>query len=116
MIVDGLSWWQSWLCVWIGYSIAGLFVCLLGRIGSIYRIPFAVANRSSFGIWGSFWPILNRASMAVIWYGVQVSFFTLILTQNMILTKSPCIDISWRYVLRLEPLSHPWIKSHIGSR
>ncbi|KAJ5387737.1 hypothetical protein N7509_010278 [Penicillium cosmopolitanum] len=71
MIVDGLSWWQSWLCVWIGYSIAGLFVCLLGRIGSIYRIPFAVANRSSFGIWGSFWPILNRASMAVIWYGVQ---------------------------------------------
>ncbi|KAJ5755713.1 hypothetical protein N7533_005256 [Penicillium manginii] len=71
MIVDGLSWWQSWLCVWIGYTIAGLFVCLIGRIGAIYRIPFAVANRASFGIWGSFWPILNRASMAVIWYGVQ---------------------------------------------
>ncbi|KAJ5638719.1 hypothetical protein N7528_001109 [Penicillium herquei] len=71
MIVDGLSWWQSWLCVWIGYSIAAIFVCLLGRIGAIYRIPFAVTNRASFGIWGSFWPILNRAAMAVIWYGVQ---------------------------------------------
>ncbi|KAJ6024824.1 hypothetical protein N7540_005621 [Penicillium herquei] len=68
MIVDGLSWWQSWLCVWIGYSIAAIFVCLLGRIGAIYRIPFAVANRASFGIWGSFWPVLNRAA---IWYGVQ---------------------------------------------
>ena len=72
MIVDGLSWWQSWLCVWIGYTLAALFVCLMGRIATIYRIPFAVTNRASFGIWGSFWPILNRAAMAVIWYGVQV--------------------------------------------
>ncbi|OQE27289.1 hypothetical protein PENSTE_c004G06874 [Penicillium steckii] len=71
MIVDGLSWWQSWLCVWIGYTIAALFVYLMGRIASIYRIPFAVTNRASFGIWGSFWPILNRAAMAVMWYGVQ---------------------------------------------
>jgi NCS1 family nucleobase:cation symporter-1 len=72
MIVDGLSWWQSWLCVWIGYTISALFVCLIGRIAAIYRIPFAVTNRASFGIWGSFWPIVNRAAMAVIWYGVQV--------------------------------------------
>lgn len=72
MIVDGLSWWQSWLCVWIGYTLAAIFVCLMGRIATIYRIPFAVTNRASFGIWGSFWPILNRAAMAVIWYGVQV--------------------------------------------
>ena len=73
MIVDGLSWWQSWLCVWIGYTIAAIFVCLMGRMGAIYRIPFAVTNRASFGIWGSFWPVVNRAAMAVIWYGVQVS-------------------------------------------
>ncbi|KAJ6007219.1 hypothetical protein N7522_005570 [Penicillium canescens] len=71
MIVDGLSWWQSWLCVWIGYTISALFVCLIGRIAAVYRIPFAVTNRASFGIWGSFWPIVNRAAMAVIWYGVQ---------------------------------------------
>ncbi|KAJ5184040.1 hypothetical protein N7492_001656 [Penicillium capsulatum] len=71
MIVDGLSWWQSWLCVWIGYTVAALFVIMMGRIAAIYRIPFAVTNRASFGIWGSFWPILNRAAMAVIWYGVQ---------------------------------------------
>lgn len=44
----------------------------LGRIATIYHIPFAVANRASFGVWGSFWPVLNRAAMAVIWFGVQV--------------------------------------------
>ncbi|KAF7195542.1 Uracil permease, partial [Pseudocercospora fuligena] len=50
-ILDGLSWWQSWLCVWIGYSIAACFVCLTGRIGAKYHISFPVVCRSSFGIW-----------------------------------------------------------------
>ncbi|OLN98017.1 Uracil permease 4 [Colletotrichum chlorophyti] len=71
MIVNGLSWWQSWLCVWLGYAIAGAFVCLTGRIGAQYHIGFPVVNRSSFGIWGSLWPVFNRAAMACIWYGVQ---------------------------------------------
>ncbi|KAF6815299.1 uridine permease [Colletotrichum sojae] len=71
MVVGGLSWWQSWLCVWIGYAIAGAFICLTGRIGAVYHIGFPVVNRSSFGIWGSLWPVFNRAAMACIWYGVQ---------------------------------------------
>ncbi|KAK4233518.1 permease for cytosine/purines, uracil, thiamine, allantoin-domain-containing protein [Achaetomium macrosporum] len=71
MIVGGLSWWQSWLCVWIGYAIAGCFICLTGRIGATYHIGFPVASRSSFGIWGSLWPVFNRAAMACVWYGVQ---------------------------------------------
>lgn len=74
MIVNGLSWWQSWICIWVGYSISALFVCVMGRPGAIYNIPFAASGRASFGIWGSFWPVLNRASMAVIWYGVQVIY------------------------------------------
>lgn len=68
---EGISWWQSWLCVWIGYSIAGCFICLTGRIGATYHISFPVVSRSSFGIWGSLWPVFNRAAMACIWYGVQ---------------------------------------------
>ncbi|KAE8147710.1 permease for cytosine/purines, uracil, thiamine, allantoin-domain-containing protein [Aspergillus avenaceus] len=71
MIVDGLSWWQSWICVWVGYFIAAAFVCMTGRIGAVYHISFPVVCRSTFGIWGSFWPVFNRAAMAVIWYGVQ---------------------------------------------
>lgn len=73
MIYDGLSWWQSWICVWLGNFIAACFVCLMGRIGAVYHIPFAVANRASFGVWGSLWPVFTRCVMAVIWYGVQVT-------------------------------------------
>ncbi|KAF2809229.1 uracil permease-like protein [Mytilinidion resinicola] len=71
MIVAGLSWWQSWICVWIGYAIAACFVCSTGHIGATYHISFPVVARSSFGIWGALWPIFNRAAMACIWYGVQ---------------------------------------------
>ncbi|KAH7370983.1 uracil permease [Pyrenochaeta sp. MPI-SDFR-AT-0127] len=70
-IVDGLSWWQSWICVWLGYSIAACFVCMTGRIGATYHISFPVVNRASFGIWGALWPVFNRAAMACVWYGVQ---------------------------------------------
>ncbi|KLO11080.1 hypothetical protein SCHPADRAFT_877327 [Schizopora paradoxa] len=71
MIIGGLSWWQSWICVWLGYLISGTFICLTGRIGATYHIGFPVVSRASFGIWGSLWPIFNRAAMACIWYGVQ---------------------------------------------
>ncbi|KAI9812869.1 MAG: hypothetical protein M1827_004387 [Pycnora praestabilis] len=71
MIISGMSWWQSWLCVWIGYVISATFICMTGRIGATYHIPFPVVGRASFGIWGSLWPVFNRAAMACIWYGVQ---------------------------------------------
>ncbi|KZO94308.1 hypothetical protein CALVIDRAFT_539063 [Calocera viscosa TUFC12733] len=71
MITAGLSWWQSWICVWLGYSIAACFITLTGRIGATYHIGFPVVCRSSFGIWGALWPVFNRAAMACIWYGVQ---------------------------------------------
>ncbi|KAG6104383.1 hypothetical protein E4U13_008401 [Claviceps humidiphila] len=71
MIIAGLSWWQAWICVWIGYSIAAFFVVMNGRVGAVYHIGFPVANRASFGIWGSLWPVFNRAAMACVWYGVQ---------------------------------------------
>jgi hypothetical protein len=71
MVANGLSWWQSWICVWLGYSIAACFICMTGRIGATYHISFPVVSRASFGIWGSLWPVFNRAAMACIWYGVQ---------------------------------------------
>ena len=64
---NGLSWWQAWICVWVGYLIAACFVCLTGRIGAMYHVPFPVVARASFGIWGSLWPVLNRTLMACVW-------------------------------------------------
>ncbi|ODQ68688.1 putative nucleobase permease [Nadsonia fulvescens var. elongata DSM 6958] len=43
----------------------------MGRPGAVYHISFPVVSRASFGVWGSFWPVINRVVMACIWYGVQ---------------------------------------------
>ncbi|KAH9925124.1 permease for cytosine/purines, uracil, thiamine, allantoin-domain-containing protein [Fomitopsis serialis] len=73
MIDAGLSWWQAWLCVWLGYGIAAPFIVLNARPGAMFHITFPVVARASFGIWGSLWCVFNRAAMACIWYGVQAS-------------------------------------------
>jgi len=69
----GLSWWQSWICVWIGYGIAAPFIVLNARPGAMRHITFPVVARTSFGLFGSLWCTFNRGVMACIWYGVQAS-------------------------------------------
>ena len=69
----GLSWWVTWITVWLGYFFCGCFVTLSARVGNAYHISFPVSCRSSFGIWGSLWPIINRVVMACVWFGVQSS-------------------------------------------
>ncbi|KAF8330117.1 permease for cytosine/purines, uracil, thiamine, allantoin-domain-containing protein [Amanita rubescens] len=73
MIQFGLSWWQAWISVWIGYSVVGIFVTLNARPGAVFHIPFPVVVRSSFGLFGGLWCTFNRGAMACIWYGVQIS-------------------------------------------
>ncbi|KAK7463098.1 uracil permease [Stygiomarasmius scandens] len=73
MIQAGLSWWQAWICVWIGYGIVAPFIVLNARPGAIYHVTFPVVARTSFGLYGSLWCTFNRGVMACIWYGVQAS-------------------------------------------
>ncbi|KZV72774.1 NCS1 nucleoside transporter family [Peniophora sp. CONT] len=73
MIDLGLSWWQAWICVWVGYGVVGPFIVANARPGAVYHITFPVVARTSFGLWGSLWCVFNRGAMACIWYGVQAS-------------------------------------------
>ncbi|KAM6503521.1 Permease for cytosine/purines, uracil, thiamine, allantoin domain containing protein [Amanita muscaria] len=73
MIQMGMSWWQAWICIWIGYAILGPLVILNARPGAVFHVSFPVAARTSFGLFGSLWCIFNRAAMACIWYGVHAS-------------------------------------------
>lgn len=73
MIQLGLSWWQAWICVWLGYGIVAPFIALNARPGAIFHVTFPVVARTSFGLYGSLWCTFNRGAMACIWYGVQAS-------------------------------------------
>jgi len=64
MVTLGLSPWQAWGCVWIGYSLVAPFIVLNARPGAILHVTFPIVARMSFGIWGSLWCVFNRAAMA----------------------------------------------------
>lgn len=68
MVANGLSWWQSWLCVWIGNLIASYLIYLMGRIGAEYHIPFPVLARAPFGTRGSLGPVFSTIIMGSLWY------------------------------------------------
>lgn len=70
-VAAGLSWWQAWLAVWIGYCITAVVIVLQARTGASYHIGFPVLARSSWGIFGSVWPILNRVVLAIVWFAFQ---------------------------------------------
>lgn len=67
----GLSWWETWISVWLGYGFVAVFLFVSQRVGSHYHITFPVSCRASFGTFGSIWPVINRVVMAIIWYSVQ---------------------------------------------
>nr|UJH94563.1 Fur4 [Starmerella bombicola] len=67
----GLTWWETWLAIWLGYFIAAGLITICGRVGSYAHIGFPVACRSAFGVYGSVWPVINRVVLAIIWFGSQ---------------------------------------------
>ena len=71
LVVQGLNVWQAIVALAIGYSLVGVYVVFNARPGAVYHIKFPAVCRTSFGIFGSYWPIINRAGMACIWASVQ---------------------------------------------
>ena len=67
----GLTMWETIACSFGGQFLAGCLMALNGRGGAMYRIPFPVLCRSSFGVWGALWPTFNRAAMSIVWNGVN---------------------------------------------
>lgn len=82
----GMTWWQTWLSVWVGYFLAGIFVSTSARIGVVNHISFPIATRASFGIFFAIWPVINRVVMSCVWYSVQA------------MVAGPCIGLMLRSV------------------
>lgn len=63
----GLTWWQTWICIWVGYSFVSVFLVLASRVGNIYHISFPISVRVTFGTYFSIWIVINRLVMAIVW-------------------------------------------------
>ncbi|KAL1303023.1 hypothetical protein AAFC00_003336 [Neodothiora populina] len=68
----GLSVPQAIGCV-VGVAlISALIAVLAGWPGSRLYLGFTVLSRSSWGMRGGFWPVLNRIMTSIIWLGIQM--------------------------------------------
>lgn len=71
MIGIGMSWWQSILVIFVSQVIASIAIFFNSRVGVMYHIGYPCVARSVFGMWGSYYYVAARATLALIWYGVQ---------------------------------------------
>lgn len=68
---DGLGAWTLVLVILVGYGIVTALTALMGDIGTLYGVPFAVYARAPFGYKGSSIAGLLRAVPALYWFGFQ---------------------------------------------
>ncbi|KAK5173556.1 uncharacterized protein LTR77_002237 [Saxophila tyrrhenica] len=74
LMANGLSYWQAIVVIIAGNALAALFAVLNSVSGASSHLGFPIVSRSVWGMWGSYFPILNRILLSVVWYGVQSVF------------------------------------------
>lgn len=67
----GLSAWQVFICLIVGIVIVQFFTNLVAKPSQKAGVPYPVASRMSFGVFGANIPAIIRGLIAVAWYGVQ---------------------------------------------
>lgn len=67
----GLSSWQVLVSLLLGIVIVNVLCNLVARPSQLAGIPYPVACRAPFGIWGANIPAIIRGLIAVAWYGIQ---------------------------------------------
>ncbi|KAF2848131.1 uracil permease-like protein [Plenodomus tracheiphilus IPT5] len=71
MIAAGLSWRMAIGACVLGNTIMGLVITMNGRIGATLHVPFPVVSRMPFGYYFSYFVVVSRCALAIIWLGVQ---------------------------------------------
>jgi NCS1 family nucleobase:cation symporter-1 len=74
LFATGLTGWQVLTGMLVGILVANWLINLVGRPSQRLGVPYPVAARIAFGVFGANLPALVRAAVAIVWYGVQTYF------------------------------------------
>lgn len=66
---EGLSAWMLVLVILVGYGMVTALTALIGDIGTVYGVPYAVYARAPFGYKGFYVAGILRAIPALYWFG-----------------------------------------------
>ena len=82
----GLRGWQLLLSVLVGSLLVQFLSHLIAKPSQLTGVPFPVACRLSFGVYGASVPTLIRAAITTLWYGFQTYLASVAL--SVLLLKS----------------------------
>ncbi|KAF2773043.1 hypothetical protein EJ03DRAFT_341272 [Teratosphaeria nubilosa] len=71
LMASGLTYWQAIIAIITGNGLAAFFAVLNSVSGADSHLGYPIVCRSVWGMWGSYFPILNRILLSLVWYGVQ---------------------------------------------
>ncbi|TNY17385.1 uracil permease [Rhodotorula diobovata] len=81
LIPLGLSVGNAIGIVILGNCVIAVPIVLNGMVGANLRIPFPVAARASMGYWLSYFAVISRCFLSLIWFGVETYNGGLAMTQ-----------------------------------
>ncbi|MCJ1230544.1 hypothetical protein MMC12_007218 [Toensbergia leucococca] len=73
IIAVGLSWKMAIGACVLGNTIMGIVITVNGRMGATLHTPFPVLARMPFGYYFSYFVVLSRCVLAIVWLGVQTT-------------------------------------------
>ncbi|ODV89659.1 hypothetical protein CANCADRAFT_32850 [Tortispora caseinolytica NRRL Y-17796] len=68
----GLNVWQAMITVIVGHCMVAAICLLSGFPGAKWHIGFPILQKSSWGMYGGYFPLINRIFLSFIWYSTQV--------------------------------------------
>ncbi|KIX01408.1 uncharacterized protein Z518_09134 [Rhinocladiella mackenziei CBS 650.93] len=71
LLASGMTYWQAIIVILVGNALASGFAVLNSVSGAQSHLGFPIVCRSVWGMWGAYFPILNRILTSIVWYGVQ---------------------------------------------
>ncbi|KAK7424519.1 hypothetical protein QQX98_000484 [Neonectria punicea] len=71
LLAVGLNWWQAIIVIVFGSILTAFFAVINSISGATSHLGYSVVSRSVWGIYGTYFPILNRMLLSFVWYGVQ---------------------------------------------
>ncbi|KAJ9157648.1 allantoin permease [Pleurostoma richardsiae] len=71
IVALGLSWREASVAIAIGNILIAVAVSLNGAIGSRHHVPFAIASRASMGFYFSYFAVVSRLVLGLIYFGIN---------------------------------------------
>ncbi|KAF4554503.1 Permease-like protein 1 [Elsinoe fawcettii] len=71
LVAAGLSVWQAVIAIIVGKVLIALVAVFNGKVGAVWHVGFVVISRYIWGIKASYFALVQRIMLSLVWFAVQ---------------------------------------------